>query len=103
MLTTHNRHSPHNWEKFQQRLQTQFSEERKLISTIFIAFLKSSWNFVYLEKKDQFRNLSISEDIDSEKCSYFNAKKQMFQKTFWESTSSRIPNNAQICMAAVLF
>ena len=78
MLTADNRYSPHNWEKFLQRLQTQFSEKGNEISSVFIAFLKSSENFLYLEKKYQFCNLSISEDIDSEKCSYFNAKKQLF-------------------------
>ena len=50
-LTPDNMHSPHNWEKFRQRLQRQLSQKRKLISGIFVAFLKSTWNFVYFEKK----------------------------------------------------
>ena len=41
-------------------------------------FLKSTWNFVSLQKKEQPDSLNISEVIDSEKYSYWNAKKQVF-------------------------
>ena len=47
-------YSPHNGEKFPQRFETQSSEKGKIISAIFIRFLKSAWNFVYLQKKTTF-------------------------------------------------
>ena len=97
-----NMSSPHNWKKHQQQLQTQLSEKLKQNSGIFIAFLKSTWNFAYSEKKDHFDRLNISEFFHSEKCSYLNAKKQLFQNTLWQWTCSRVPNTAQICMAVLL-
>ena len=73
-----------------------------MIFGIFIPFLKCPWNFVYLQKKHQLDSLNISEVIDSEKYSYWNAKKQLFQNNLWESAHSRIPNTTQICIAALL-
>ena len=74
-------YSPHNGEKFLQGLETQSSEKEKVISGIFIPFLKSTRNLACLEKKDHFHNLNISEVIHSVKCSYLNAKEQMFQNS----------------------
>ena len=93
-ITVDSMYSPHNWEKFPQRLQTQLSKKGKVISEIFIALFKSIWIFVYLEKKDQLHNLNISEVIDPEKCSDLNAKKQLFQNTFHQWTCSWVPNTA---------
>ena len=59
----------------------QLSEKRKIISGIFIAFLKSTINLLYLEKNYLLDTLNISEVIDSEKSFYLNSKKQLFQKT----------------------
>ena len=59
----------------------QLSEKRKIISGIFIAFLKSTMNLLYLEKNYLLDTLNISEVIDSEKSFYLNSKKQLFQKT----------------------
>ena len=53
-----------------------------MCSQTFIAFLRSSENFVHFEKKDQPHTLNISEVIDSEKCGYLNARKLLFQNTF---------------------
>ena len=77
-LTTHNIYSPHNLQKFLQRLQRYLWEKRKIIFPNFIAFLKSTQNLVYLEKNDQLESLNISKVVDSEKCSSLNAKKQLF-------------------------
>ena len=93
---------PHNWHKHQQRLQTELSKNLKNNSAIFIAFLKSTWNFAYREKKDQLDSLNISEFFHYEKCSYLYAKKQIFQNTFHDWTCSRFPNTAKISMAALL-
>ena len=102
MLTVHNMYSSHNWEKFPQRLQTYLSEKRKVISAIFIEILKAKSNFLYFAEKYQFHSLNISEVIDSEKCSYFNGIKQLFQNTPRQWTYSPLPNTAQICIAALL-
>ena len=58
---------------------------------------------MHLEKYHELHNFNISEAIDPEKCSYFNAKKQLFQNTLREWTCSRVPNTAQILMAALLY
>ena len=42
----------------------------KTCSRVFIAFLKSTLNFEYLEKKNQFHSLSITEIINYEAGSY---------------------------------
>ena len=76
--------SPHNWEKFPQRIQTQLSEKGKTISGIFIAFLKSTENFLYLEEKDHLHSLNIFKVLDSKKCSYLNAKTQLFDNNLPE-------------------
>ena len=101
-LTPDNMHSPHNWEKFRQRLQRQLSQKRKLISGIFVAFLKSAWNFVYFEKKNQLQSLNIFGVLHSEKFSSLNVKKQLLQNKLRAWAHSRFPNTAQIGMAAVL-
>ena len=54
------------------------SQERKTFSGNFIACLDWTQNFVHLEKKDPLHRLNISEVIDPEKCSYFNALKLLF-------------------------
>ena len=77
-------YSPHYRQKFQQRPQTYLWEKQKTISAIFILFLKSTRKLVCLEKNDQLDSLNISEVIDSEKSSYLNAKKQLFQKILYD-------------------
>ena len=68
-----------------------------------MAFLKSTWNFPHLDKKDQLDSSSIWEVIDFENCAYLNAKTLFFQNTHRESTCSRVPNTVQICAASLLF
>ena len=80
----------------------QLSEKGRIISAIFIAFLKSAWNSLYLEKKYQLHSLNISEVIDSEKCFFLNVKKQLFQNNLRESKCSRVPNTAEILLVTLL-
>ena len=101
-LTPVNMYSPHNWEKFPQQLQRQICQKGKIISGIFNSFFKDKWNFLFLEEKDQLHSLNIYEVINSEKYSYLNAKKQLFQNKLPERAHSRFPDTAQICMAALL-
>ena len=77
-LTAHNIYSPHNWQKFLQRLQRYLWKKWKINFPNFIAFLKSTQNLIYLEKNDQLDSLNISKVVDSKKCSSLNAKKQLF-------------------------
>ena len=101
MLTTHNMYSPHNWEKFAQQFQTYLSEKPKIVSAIFITYLKSTRKFFHLEKNYRLHSINISEVLHSEKYSYLNAKKQLFQNTLQEWTCSRVPNTAQMFIGAL--
>ena len=47
----------------------------------FIAFVKSTINLKYLEKKDQSQSLSITEIIICETGSYLNVQKAIFHAT----------------------
>ena len=96
-MTADNMYSPHNWEKFQERLQTQLSGKGKIMSAIFIAFLKSTSNFVHLWKK-----ISSIAQIFPKFLTPKNVlpwmPKSLFQKTLRKWKCSRVPNTAQICM-----
>ena len=72
------------------------------MSEIFIVFLKSTWKFQHLEKKDQLDSLNSFEVIYFKKWTYLNAKKLLFQNTLQESTRSRAPNTAEVCTTALL-
>ena len=56
----------------------QTSLKLKTCSRVFIAFLKSTLNFEYLERKDQSQSLTITEIINCETGSYLNVQKAMF-------------------------
>ena len=47
-------------------IQMQFSKKEKKFSKIFAAFLRSSLNFEYFEKKDDPHNFCISDITNSE-------------------------------------
>ena len=64
----------------------QTSLKLKTCSRFFIAFLKSTLNFEYLETKDQSQSLSITEIINCEKGSYFNVQKSIFRATLRQIT-----------------
>ena len=50
----------------------QISEKPKKIYLLFIAFLKSTSNSDYFEKKYESHNLTISDIIDSKRGGYLN-------------------------------
>ena len=55
----------------------QLSKRPKTFCGVFFAFLESTLNFQYFEKKKKKKNephrSSISQVIDSERCAYLNA------------------------------
>ena len=59
----------------------QISGKLKTFSEFFIAFLKSTLNLEYFEKKDQSHSLSINEIIHCETGSYLNGQKAIFHAT----------------------
>ena len=60
--------------------------KRKIFSRFFIAFLKSTLNSEYFEKKGQSDTLSIKEIINCETGSYLNARKAIFHATHRQIT-----------------
>ena len=74
----------------------QNSLKLKTCSLFFIAFLKSTLKFEYLEKKDQSQSLSITEIINCETGSYLNVQKAIFHATLGKATCQRVPNTAEI-------
>ena len=64
----------------------QTSLKLKTCSGILIAFLKSTLNLEYFEKKDQSDSLSITEIINCETGSYLNVQKAIFHVTLQKTT-----------------
>ena len=91
-----------NWENLPQHIEMELSQKPEILSPIFILFLICTQNFAHFEKKDHFPRLNIWQVIESKQCGYFNARKLLFYNTLWDSTSSRVPNTAEIFMAALL-
>ena len=64
----------------------QTSLKLKTCSRFFNAFLKSTLNFEFFEKKDQTQSLSITEIIKCERGSYLNVQKAIFDATLRKTT-----------------
>ena len=64
----------------------QTSLKLKTCFRLFIAFLKSTLNLQYFEKKDQSYSLSITEIIKCETGSYLNVQKVIFHATLQQIT-----------------
>ena len=64
----------------------QTSLKLKTCSRLFIAFLKSTLNLEYFEKKDQSQSLSITEIINSETGSHLNVQKAIFDAMLRKAT-----------------
>ena len=64
----------------------QTSLKLNTVSRFFIAFLKSTLNFKYLEKKDQSHSLSITEIINCETGTYLYVQKAIFHSTLRQTT-----------------
>ena len=65
----------------------QTSLKLKTCSQFFIAFVESTFNLEYFEKKDQSHSLSITEIVKCETGSYLNDEKAIFQATLRKTTS----------------
>ena len=59
----------------------QISRKLKTFFRFFIAFLKSTLNLEYFERKDQSQSLTITEMINCETGSYLNVQKAIFHAT----------------------
>ena len=64
----------------------QISLKLKTFARFFIAFLKCTLNFEYLEKKDPSQRLSITEIINCETGSHLNVQKAIFDATLRKPT-----------------
>ena len=64
----------------------QTSLKLKTCSRFFIAFLKSTLNFDYFERKDQFQSLRITEITNYQTGSYLNVQKAIFHATLLKTT-----------------
>ena len=64
----------------------QTSLKLKTCSRFFIAFVESTLNLEYFEKKDQSHSLSITEIVKCETGSYLNDEKAIFQATLPKTT-----------------
>ena len=60
--------------------------ETEHFSGFFIAFLESTLNLGYFEKKDQYESLSITEIINCETGSCLNVQKIIFHDTLRKTT-----------------
>ena len=74
----------------------QTSLKLKTCSRFFIAFVKSTLNLEYFEKKGQSYSLSITEIINCETGSYLNVQKAIFHATPRQIKCYRIANTAEI-------
>ena len=75
----------------------------KTCCQFFIAFLKSTLNLKYFERKDHSHSLSITEIINFETGSYLNAQKAIFNATLRQTTCERVPNTAEVSTEAVSY
>ena len=64
----------------------QISRELRAFYEILIAFVKSTLNLVYFERKDQSRSLCITEISYCETGSYLIVQKAIFHKTLGQTT-----------------
>ena len=100
-LTADYKYSRQNRESFLQQVPMQISLKLKTCFRFFIAFLKSTLNLEYFEKKDQSQTLSITEIINCERGSYLIVQKAIFYATLRQTTYYRFPNTAEISMEPV--
>ena len=86
ILTADNQYSRENRENLWQQVPKQISRKLKTFYGFFIAFLKSTLNLEYFERKDQSQSLSITEIINWETGSYLNVQKAIFHATLRRTT-----------------
>ena len=71
-MTADDRYIRCNIHNFQQQLETPISQNEKIFSGSFIAYLECASNLEHFEKKDEHPSPVISEIIDSETVGYLN-------------------------------
>ena len=71
-FTADDKYSGSNMQNFPQQFETPLSQNKKIFSGFFIAFLKCAWNVEHFQKKDEYPSLIISEIIDAERRGYLN-------------------------------
>ena len=59
-------------QNFPQQLQTAISQQQKMFSGFFIAYLECASNLKHFEKKDEHPSLVNIEIVDSETVGYLN-------------------------------
>ena len=85
-LTADCKYSRWIWENLWQQVSMQISRKLETFSQFFIAFLKSTLNLEYFEKKDQSHSLSITEVSNCKTGSYFNVQNAIFQTALRQAT-----------------
>ena len=71
-LTADDKYSGSNMQNLLRQFHTPISQKQKTFSGFFIAFLECAWNLEHFQKKDEYRNLIISEIINAERRRYLN-------------------------------
>ena len=85
-LTANSKHSRQNRENLSQQVPMLTSLKLKSCSRLFIAFLKSTLNFEFLEEKYQSHSLSIMEIINCETGIYLNLQNAIFHALLLQIT-----------------
>ena len=71
---------------FTQPIQIQLSQKQKTFPQFFFAFLKSTFNFKDLPKKDDRHSSCFWGNLGSEKYGYIYVSKAVFQRTLRHTT-----------------
>ena len=71
-MTTDDNISRRNRDNFVQQIQMQLPQQPKIFSRYFFAFLKSTSNFQYFDKREECHSLTIFDILDSERGLYLN-------------------------------
>ena len=85
-LTSDYKYSRQNLENLWKQVPRQIYRKTQTFSSFFVAFLKSTLNFEYFEKKDQSHSLSINEIINCETGNYLNVQNAIIYATLRKIT-----------------
>ena len=85
-LTSDYKYSRQNLENLWKQVPRQISRKMETFSGFFIAFLKSTLNLEYFEKKDQSHSLSITDILTCKTGSDLNVQKAIFHATLRQTT-----------------
>ena len=85
-LTSDYKYSRQNLENLWKQVPMQISRKMQTFSGLFVAFLKSTLNFEYFEKKYQSHSLSINEIINCETGNYLKVQNAIIYATLRKIT-----------------